>query len=1110
MDKYSRQVGAYGIETMRFMRQLNVLVVGFKGVGAECSKDLVLSGPKGVDICDDSLVELADLGTNFFLTPDSVGKSRAEASLAALQELNDDVVVQRVSGELTEQVLSSYGAVVVTDASVPLETLDQWNGWCRGAGVPFFVALTTGVTGTLFSDFGDSHTVTDQDGEPHQYVAVENIAVVDDGDDGRKTLEVTLLEPHGMESGEQVQFEDVVGISQLSQGVNAETGAAMPSRAFTIKRVYATYLDDAGKERQRLVAEKLRLDLSSSDEDKALDVGSWGSYERGGFVREVKPTVALQFRRIGEALNADVGVTHPHTMRALLSAAGQQVLVGQMALWRFLAAHDGQLPALHSDADAKELAALAADAAKESGLVDEVNESAVRKMALYARAETSGLSAFLGGVIAQEVFKACGKWTPMHQWVVVDYFDLVQDEVPADAKPAGTRYDHQVALFGQAFQDKLADQRWFLVGCGALGCEYMKMFALMGVGTSERGLLMATDMDTIEVSNLARQFLFRRRHVGKMKSACAAETARNMNPELNLKVYEMLVAPSTENVFNDEFWNSLDGVCNALDNVKARLYVDKRCVFFHKPLLESGTLGTKANNEVVVPGKTASYGEGHVETKEKTIPACTLKNFPHLIYHCIHWAGRAGEFSNVFMTPASDLHELVRDPAKFWQSMERIDSVNERLERLEPLYALLKRADGATFDTCIELAFERFIKQYRTHILDLIHYLPRDAMKKDEATGEETPFWSAPKRFPTAASWDPEAPDAVHVDYLYQCANLFAHMFHLEHVRSRDEFAARIKALGLAQPEWKPAPKAALGDLEEGAAAAGSSDAADDDEDDGDDEDDKRLAELKEALDSYDLSALRARDQEVRAADESDAAIRAAEFEKDDDSNFHIDFITAASNLRALNYDIPTETRLKTKTVTGNIIPAVATTTAGIQGLNALELYKLVMGLPIDKFCNSNINLGVAQFSQFEPNEPKKAVAAYSDIEMCEVAPVPDGFTCWDQVRVDQGDLTLAEFIEAFPAIHHGCTPVGIEGYQQDGSDGEKDSQTRFIQMSFAPTATLRQKNTDHMSMKITDIWQKEYGELPAGQNYLLLNVDCEKDDDPVKIPNPVVFVYQK
>jgi hypothetical protein len=70
--------------------------------------------------------------------------------------------------------------------------------------------------------------------------------------------------------------------------------------------------------------------------------------------------------------------------------------------------------------------------------------------------------------------------------------------------------------------------------------------------------------------------------------------------------------------------------------------------------------------------------------------------------------------------------------------------------------------------------------------------------------------------------------------------------------------------------------------------------------------------------------------------------VNLVEFEKDDDSNYHINFIAATANLRARNYKIQEADRFKIKMIAGKIIPAIATATAMVVGAVGIEFLKIV------------------------------------------------------------------------------------------------------------------------------------------------------------------------
>lgn len=116
------------------------------------------------------------------------------------------------------------------------------------------------------------------------------------------------------------------------------------------------------------------------------------------------------------------------------------------------------------------------------------------------------MCSFLGGVVAQEIVKYTGKYTPLRQFLYLDMFELIDSvELPTDAASytlENSRYDDQIAIFGKQNVEKIKNLNLFVVGAGALGCEFMKQLAMMGACSGGTGKLTITDMDRIEVGGV--------------------------------------------------------------------------------------------------------------------------------------------------------------------------------------------------------------------------------------------------------------------------------------------------------------------------------------------------------------------------------------------------------------------------------------------------------------------------------------------------------------------------------------------------------------------------------------------------------------------------------
>ncbi|KAL8060363.1 hypothetical protein ABFS82_02G020400 [Erythranthe guttata] len=168
-----------------------------------------------------------------------------------------------------------------------------------------------------------------------------------------------------------------------------------------------------------------------------------------------------------------------------------------------------------------------------------------------------------------------------------------------------------------------------MVGAGGIGCELLKTLALSGFKD-----IHIIDMDTIEVSNLNRQFLFRQSHVGQSKAKVARDAVLKFRPHISITPYHANVKDPD---FNVDFFKQFNVVLNGLDNLDARRHVNRLCLAAGVPLVESGTTGFLGQVTVHVKGKSECY-ECQPKPAPKTYPVCTITSTPSKFVHCIVWA----------------------------------------------------------------------------------------------------------------------------------------------------------------------------------------------------------------------------------------------------------------------------------------------------------------------------------------------------------------------------------------------------------------------------------------------------------------------------------------
>ncbi|KAL8709224.1 MAG: hypothetical protein Q9220_005967 [cf. Caloplaca sp. 1 TL-2023] len=212
-----------------------------------------------------------------------------------------------------------------------------------------------------------------------------------------------------------------------------------------------------------------------------------------------------------------------------------------------------------------------------------------------------------------------------------------------------------------------------MVGAGGIGCELLKNLVLTGFGE-----IHIVDLDTIDLSNLNRQFLFRHEHIKKPKALVAKESAAKFNPHIKLEAHHANIKDPR---FNVDWFAGFELVFNALDNLDARRHVNKMCLTANVPLIESGTTGFNGQVQVIIKGKSECYDCNTKETP-KSFPVCTIRSTPSQPIHCIVWA-KSYLFTEVFGVSEDEIPEF--DYSQDSENAAEIDNLRKEAHALKEI-----------------------------------------------------------------------------------------------------------------------------------------------------------------------------------------------------------------------------------------------------------------------------------------------------------------------------------------------------------------------------------------------------------------------------------------
>ena len=1025
---YSRQIGTYGIKTMKKLINLKILILGLKGLGVEVAKNIILSGPKEVCVFDPNITKINDLGTNFYLREEYIDIKRIDEScLENLKKLNPytKVSILKIKDNKDEDLFNYFkffNFIVITEFKNN-EYLIKIDNFCRKNKIGFIYGVNFGLTGFLFNDFGEDHCIFDRDGKEYKKYFCKEIS----NEKNAKVILDDSPENIDLKINSFIIFSGIKGMIELN--------TCNPIKIIN-------------KENNILTLD--------------IDTTSFGKYLNRGFLSQAKIAINKSYKSL--EYRFEIPYENSFNQPDIEKEGRNELLfICLKGLNQFSLNNNGNLPEINNYDHSRKFIEITKniyDKEKKKNLtwtneMQSWDEKVVERFSLWSKCNITCLTSLLGGLISQEIIKFTGKYIPIDQWLIFDFFEAVEPldkgniNIIDDRKIVNiSRYNDLISIFGNNVFNNLSQKNIFMIGAGAVGCEFLKNLTLLGFSShklnekNNKGIITLTDNDNITISNLNRQFLFNEENVNQPKSKCACRQVKIINKDININCFTELVCLENEKLFNDEFWANQDYIICAVDTIEGRKYIDKMCLKYDKILTDSGTNGVQGRFQLIIPYLTSCITD--IDYKVKYEPSCTLKSYPTKFEHCVEWS--KSFFNDEFNF---NIIELIKFLDKYNNNLKNKKewkiSNQEEIGIIYRIYNYILLID--------EFEQNKNKNVFKKYALFKFNILFNEEINKlfiinPIKINEINEFWKN-KKIPHILKFDSN--DPICNLFIDSYSKILYRIFGLKNLISNDVIIEKnIKFY--------------------------------------------KESELK--LMNFDIILNKIINFNI--PNEYFTQINPEIFDKDDFMNSHIDFIYSCSILRARNHNLPEEDKNKTYLISGNIINSIPSINPIIAGILSLQLIILSYTKNLKYIHKGFIDLSHNIFTLLNPSPPKVTEDEKNNIYLNEpIIAIPKGHTKWTKIVI-KGSKTCREFIDiiknTYNVIVNAIFIDNIHIYQNYNTKNEKK---------------LKEMN-DNLKNSIESIYFKKLKKLKIINNNklnkLFLTINGKIDNTYVNMP---LFQYE-